>query len=90
MAAPPGPITVLRGHTEAVNAIKFMKDGQIVTGTIGGEMKIWSIESRREIRSVSAHMASILSIESIIAHERICSSSRDGLVKIWDKESILC
>jgi WD40 repeat protein len=91
----PDPITVLRGHKEAVNCLSFINKLNIdndninelllASGSSDGQLILWNIESRKPIISLSAHKHSIISL-NILSNKSssFASSGRDGMVRIWD------
>ncbi len=51
---PPGVEPVLRGHTTAVAAITFNRDGsQLISADVGGGLRVWDVATLREVRSLA-------------------------------------
>ena len=93
--APPQPSTVLRGHCDAVNSLCFIKLNNVndnplhlISGSSDGHINIWNIENRRIVKSFLAHSHSVLSVQYHHSSNRVITFGRDGLLKIWDIESM--
>jgi WD40 repeat protein len=88
---PPAPETVFRGHTAEVMSVSFTAwydstSGlpHLLSGSADGEVKLWSLYTRRPIATVAAHSdASVLSVHAL-ARSRVLSQGRDGAVRLWD------
>jgi len=55
----------------------------LVAGTEGGELKIFAMDSWREILSVSAHSGAVTSVH-FDGYRQLVTGGADGLVKVWD------
>eukprot|EP00607_Mallomonas_marina_P005996 CAMPEP_0182426864 /NCGR_PEP_ID=MMETSP1167-20130531/13382_1 /TAXON_ID=2988 /ORGANISM="Mallomonas Sp, Strain CCMP3275" /LENGTH=412 /DNA_ID=CAMNT_0024608593 /DNA_START=14 /DNA_END=1249 /DNA_ORIENTATION=- len=82
----PAPITVLRGHTDAVNALSFVSEFILASGSGDGEVKLWDLRTRRAAITKKAHSHSILSISSLHRSSQLVTSGRDGRVRVWSAE----
>ena len=81
----PCPVTVLRGHTEAVNCVGFLSTGHLGSGALDGQVKVWDLTSRRAQASWIAHSGqSVLSVCSMSIRKSVVTCGRDGYVRIWD------
>ncbi|KAL7683062.1 putative WD40/YVTN repeat-like-containing domain superfamily, dynein regulator LIS1 [Plasmopara halstedii] len=86
----PKPLSVLRGHNAPVNSVKFISTNTIVSCAGDGAVKIWDLQSRRELASNSAthskagvlHTASLQGATSM--EHKLVTQGRDGFVKVWD------
>ena len=91
MGASPEPETVLRGHAAEVTAASFSHardaSGLPLLYTAGGdgELRLWSVRTRRTLAAVPAHTASVLAVQALAA-DRVLSQGRDGYVRIWDAQ----
>jgi WD40 repeat protein len=82
---PPCPVTVLRGHKEAVNCVAFLSEDCLSSGALDGQVKVWDLTSRRAQASWDAHRGhSVLSVCSMSTRKSVVSCGRDGYVRIWD------
>ncbi|CEG38783.1 G-protein beta subunit-like protein GNB1L, contains WD repeats [Plasmopara halstedii] len=83
----PKPLSVLRGHNAPVNSVKFISTNTIVSCAGDGAVKIWDLQSRRELASNSAthskagvlHTASLQGATSM--EHKLVTQGRDGFVK---------
>jgi WD40 repeat protein/transcriptional regulator with XRE-family HTH domain len=81
-------LTLFNGNSQEINALAFSPDGgQIVTGDIGGLIKIWDVASAKELTSLKVHTQKILDLEVSPGGDRLASSSEDGQVILWDLAS---
>ena len=78
---------MLRGHEDSVNCVSFFSSDILASGSVDGELKIWSLRSRRAVSSVRAHAGSILSVNALHSSSSIISCGRDGLAKMWHIDS---
>ncbi|KAE8380082.1 WD40-repeat-containing domain protein [Aspergillus bertholletiae] len=57
-----------------------------VTGATGGELQIWSLETKSVIRSLKGHTATVRSLQ-IVDDTTLISGGRDSTICIWDLDS---
>lgn len=75
----------LKGHKASVKAVAATLDGtKIVSGSDDTTVKVWDVDSAREIRTLSGHTMGITSV--VVTSDSKCaiSASRDGKIKVWD------
>jgi WD40 repeat protein len=86
---PPPPQFVLRSGEIDVSALAFLKYPYLVSGTVSGTMKIWSLTNRRVKHESIPHSGlGILKLELIYQYKIekniiFLSHGRDGYVKMW-------
>jgi ASTRA-associated protein 1 len=79
------PKFVLRGHSDAVNAVSFISDGFLASGGADGSCHVWNFETRRPELSFQPHGdKSLLSVGVLSVSERLVTCGRDGAAKVWD------
>jgi WD40 repeat protein len=74
------------------NSIAFSPDGkQIVyssrVDSRGGLIRIWDLESRKEVRTIEGHKGRVTSVAFSPDGKQIVSTSWDLTVRIWDSET---
>ena len=84
----------LEGHSGTVWRVGCSPDGerivsgsadkQVVRGGRDGTVKVWDVETGREVLTLTEHTGEVTSITFSPDGERIVSSSRDTTVKVWD------
>lgn len=77
-------ITVLKGHTSGINALRFSHDGSFLTSAANDStIRLWDHKNLRTINVLSGHQSTIQEI-SISGDDRtIVSSGNDGNLRIW-------
>ena len=73
------------GHTDWVMSVIFNHDGkQLISSSEVGTIKLWDIDTGREIRTFLGHTHSANSISLSSDGKQIISGSADKTVKLWD------
>jgi WD40 repeat protein len=77
-----------RGHTESINAVAIAKNGGLaVSASADQTLKVWDLETGRELRTFTGHSANVTSL-ALSADGRVAvSGSADQTLKVWDVES---
>lgn len=79
----------LPGHAEQVRALAFSPDGKLLAAAGGlparkGEIKIWDVAQRTEIRTITGHLDCIYAVAFSTDGKILATSSYDKLIKLWD------
>ena len=82
-------VASLPGHAETVRAVAFSRDGKLLAAAggqpgRGGEVKLWDIASRKELRAIKGHADCIYAVAISPDGKLIATSSYDKLIKLWD------
>ena len=85
-------VATLAGHADQVRAVAFSRDGRWLAAAGGlparkGEVKIWDVERRAEVRSIEGHTDCVYSVAFSPDGRLIATSSYDRLIKLWEVES---
>jgi len=76
------------GHSEGVNSVSFSPDGKyIASGKDEDTVKLWEVESGKEIRTFTGHTSSVTSVSFSPDGKYIASGSNDDTVKLWEVDS---
>lgn len=96
---PKNSLFVLRGHLTEVNVVRFLNleasnhgEPLLASGDANGELKIWSLVSKRSLSSVNIHhdienpsaMGANGVLNIIPIGDRLITQGRDGYVQAWD------
>jgi cytochrome c len=74
---------VLRFHSDAVNAVAFLKDGRMLTAGADAKVAIWTYGRQQPDRVFEGHGAPIVSLAASPDGARLASASWDHTVRIW-------
>ena len=94
------------GHRAAVGAVRFDRGGlMLATGGRNGDLVVWDVGAERGLYRLRSHREAITDVAFVSrvlgaasadgaplcgAARALVSSSRDGLVKVWDLETQHC
>ena len=81
----------LQGHSNTVDSVKFLPDGQrLLSASWDGTIRLWDLETGREAQRYNIpHEADtapprVYMIELLPNGEQFVSGSQDGLIRLWD------
>lgn len=78
-------IFVQLGHSGNVSSVAFSPDGKyILSGSDDKTLKLWDIETGKEIRTFAGHANSITSVAFSPDGRYALSGSWDNTLKLWD------
>jgi WD40 repeat protein len=82
-------LATLAGQAQQVRAVAFSRDGKLLAAAGGlpariGEVKIWDVEQRAEIRTLRGHADCIYAVAFSPDGRVLATSSYDRLIKLWD------
>ncbi len=78
----------LVGHTSSVLSVSFSPDSKIlVTGSGDRNIKLWNVETGKEIRTLSGHTDYVNSVNFSPDGKILVTSSRDKTIKLWNIET---
>ncbi len=68
-----------------VNAVDMSRDGRLMlTGSDDGTVRLWDVDSGREVRRFEGHFSEVTSVELSPNGQTILSAALDGLAATWD------
>ncbi|EFQ99386.1 sulfur metabolite repression control protein [Nannizzia gypsea CBS 118893] len=79
--------TIFRGHTNGVMCLQF-DDNILATGSYDATIKIWDIETGKEIRTLQGHESTIRCLQ--FDDTKLISGSLDRTIKVWNWRSGEC
>jgi len=74
---------VLRFHSDAVNAVAFLKDGRIVTAGADARIAIWTRGREQPDRILEGHQGPIVALAVSPDGANLASASWDHTVRVW-------
>src|SRR5215471_5712675 len=74
---------VLRFHTEAVNAVVFLKDGRMATAGADGKIALWTAGRQQPDEVLQGHTAPIVALAVSPDGGMLASASWDGTARLW-------
>jgi WD40 repeat protein/serine/threonine protein kinase len=76
------------GHYNEGTSVAFSPDGKrLATGDAQGVVKVWEVDSQKEIASIRAHSEQIDSMMFSPDGHTLATASRDHTAKLWDAAS---
>jgi F-box and WD-40 domain protein MET30 len=70
-----------RGHTNGVMCLQFF-DNILATGSYDATIKIWDIETEKEVRTLTGHLEGVRCLQ--FDDTKLISGSLDGTLKVWN------
>ncbi len=82
------PMKVLKGHADRITAVAFSNLGTyVVTGSYDKTARVWDLH--RDTNGVLAgHRGAVVSVAFM--EDTIVTGDMAGIIKIWNKETLLC
>lgn len=77
-------VQTFRGHTNGVMCVQF-DENVIVSGSYDSTVKIWDIETGKEVRTLTGHTLGVRSLK--FDDSKLMTASLDKTVKIWSMET---
>ncbi|KAF3482770.1 sulfur metabolite repression control protein [Arthroderma uncinatum] len=79
--------TIFRGHTNGVMCLQF-DDNILATGSYDCTIKIWDVDTGKEIRTLRGHESTIRCLQ--FDDTKLISGSLDRTIKVWNWRSGEC
>jgi WD40 repeat protein len=78
----------LAGHAGVISTVAFSPDGKrALSGSHDNEIKLWDLESRKEIRSLLGHTGALTGVLFLPDGLRGVSAGEDRTARLWDLET---
>ena len=83
----PRPQLVISMDGEYITKIVYLPDGRLVTGSWGGAVMVWNLQSREQEGTSMEHEVEVIDLAVTRDGAKIISSDGGGGIKVWDVES---
>jgi len=82
-------LVVQSGHSESITSVDFSPNGKIIAyGILDNKIKLWSIESGREIRILAGHIGGVKSVVFSSDGKILVSNAVvDRTIRLWSVET---
>jgi WD40 repeat protein len=78
----------LVAHDDVIEIVRATPDGQrVVTGSLEGVGRIWSLPEGKEIASLHGHSGAITDLVIDLQRRRVVTASMDNSLKVWDLDT---
>ena len=74
-------------HANSIFSLKFLANGQLVSGNDDGKISLWDTVTGSRVQTVDAHSYWILSLSA--SQSKLASASKES-VRVWDTETWEC
>jgi len=80
-------IKTFKGHTNGILCLQF-DDNVLATGSYDSTIKIWNIETGKEVRTLTGHTGAVRTLQ--FDDNKLISGSFDNTIKIWNWQTGEC
>lgn len=71
-------------HSDKVSVVKFSNDGHLLaSGSSGGQILLWDVETGAQIRAVGYHRGGVLSLDFSADGKRLLSGGFESKARLW-------
>lgn len=74
-------------HPPFVSSLAFLTDDILASGSLNGQIKVWSLSGREKRAAFSAHPAGVISL-CRLGSLVLASIGKDAILRIWDMDTL--
>lgn len=76
---------ILKGHQGDINAIDFLADGRLISGSDDHTLRVWNLESGTCLQTLSGeHTDKVKAVVAVAKPDRAVSAGADGRIVRWN------
>jgi WD40 repeat protein len=83
-------VGTLEGHTKSVLSVAFNTSGMLASGSWGGTIKLWNINTNECVVTLGGHLSSVNSVAFNTDGKILASGGGDNTIKLWDISTMNC
>ena len=76
-------IRTFRGHSYGVNCVAVLPDGNVVSGSNDGTLRLWNANTGETIRTFGEHLRAVICV-AVLPDGNFVSGSRDTTLHLWN------
>ena len=81
-------VVALHGHTNTVDAVRFLPGGQyLLSASWDGTIRRWNLDDGSEVARYNVPDAQVYMIDLLPGGAQFVSASSDGIIRLWDTET---
>lgn len=80
----------MEGHRSAVNGVRQLSDGRLVSWSADCSVKVWNLKSRKPVLSLMGHREPVVDVVELETGFEIASASHDTDIRVWCLQTGQC
>lgn len=76
-------------HPPSITSLAFLTDDILVSGSLDGRIKFWSISGKSQLAQIEAHPGGVFAVRGL-GTLVLASIGADAVMKVWDLDTLCC